>query len=181
MRRALTLAALPLVVACQTDAPPGQTYFDRVVEPILLQSCARNTGGCHKTDKNDPFQMAAGNLDVTTYENVRLLLLSKSPAFPNGLSNNHSQVGRHYFSHAQFGGVAALFPFDLRNWYGTPGQGICVDNWADDNFDHSGLDFIGGGTMYVYSERRPMAAVSRRSKRRARWSTSCSSSTSRAA
>src|SRR6185503_5229694 len=94
-----------------------------------------------------------------TYENVRLLLLSKSAAFPNGLSNNHRQVGRHYFSHAQFGGVTALFPFDLRNWYGTPGQGICVDNWADDNFDHSGLDFIGGGTMYVYCERRPMAAV----------------------
>ncbi len=80
-----------------------------------------------------------------TYENVRLLLLSKSPAFPNGLSNNHAQVGRHYFSHAQFGGLTALFPFDLRNWYGTPGQGICVDNWADDSFDHSGLDFIGGG------------------------------------
>jgi gluconate 2-dehydrogenase alpha chain len=94
-----------------------------------------------------------------TYENVRLLLLSKSAAFPNGLSNNQAQVGRHYFSHAQFGGVTALFPFDLRNWYGTPGQGICVDNWADDNFDHSGLDFIGGGTMYVYTERRPMAAV----------------------
>ena len=94
-----------------------------------------------------------------TYENVRLLLMSKSAAFPNGLSNNRGQVGQHYFSHAQFGGVSALFPFDLRNWYGTPGQGICVDNWADDNFDHAGLDFIGGGTMYVYAERRPMAAV----------------------
>jgi gluconate 2-dehydrogenase alpha chain len=30
-----------------------------------------------------------------TYENVRLLLLSKSRAFPNGLSNNSGQVGRH--------------------------------------------------------------------------------------
>jgi gluconate 2-dehydrogenase alpha chain len=94
-----------------------------------------------------------------TYENVRLLLLSKSPAFSNGLSNNHAQVGRHYFSHAQGGGISALFPFDLRNWYGTPGQGVCVDDWADDNFDHAGLDFIGGATMYVYSERRPIAAV----------------------
>ena len=94
-----------------------------------------------------------------TYENVRLLLVSNSPSFPQGLSNNQSQVGRHYFSHAQFGGVSALFPFDLENWYGTPGQGICVDDWADDNFDHGGLDFIGGGTLYVYTERRPMAAV----------------------
>ena len=44
------------------------------------------------------------------YENVRLLLLSKSKAFPNGLSNNHGQVGRHYFSHNQIGGVTRSFP-----------------------------------------------------------------------
>jgi gluconate 2-dehydrogenase alpha chain len=30
-----------------------------------------------------------------TYENVRLLLLSKSKAYPNGLSNNGGQVSRH--------------------------------------------------------------------------------------
>jgi len=34
-----------------------------------------------------------------TYENVRLLLLSKSKAFPNGLSNNAGQVGKHYMTH----------------------------------------------------------------------------------
>jgi gluconate 2-dehydrogenase alpha chain len=93
------------------------------------------------------------------YENVRLLLLSKSKAYPNGLSNNHGQVGKHYFSHNQGGAVSALFPFNLNNWYGTPAQGVAIDNWADDNFDHSGLDFIGGGNLYVYTERRPMAAV----------------------
>jgi gluconate 2-dehydrogenase alpha chain len=93
------------------------------------------------------------------YENVRLLLLSKSKAYPNGLSNNHGQVGRHYFSHNTGGAISALFPFDLNNWYGTPGQGIAIDDWADDNFDHSGLDFIGGGNLYTYTERRPIAAV----------------------
>ena len=94
------------------------------------------------------------------YENVRLLLLSKSKAFPNGLSNNHGQVGRHYFSHNQIGGVTALFPKRLNNWYGLPAQGVAVDNWADDNFDHSGLDFIGGGNLWVYSDRRPIGAAS---------------------
>ena len=92
-----------------------------------------------------------------TYENVRLLLLSKSKAFPNGLSNNHGQVGRHYFSHNQGGGVTALFPVQLNTWYGLPAQGVAVDNWADDNFDHAGLDFIGGGNLWVYSDRRPIA------------------------
>ncbi|MEZ5286097.1 MAG: GMC family oxidoreductase [Vicinamibacterales bacterium] len=94
------------------------------------------------------------------YENVRLLLLSKSRAFPNGLSNNGGQVGRHYFSHAQGGGVSALFPFDLNTWYGLPAQGTAVDDFADDNFDHGGLDFIGGGNLWVYSDRRPISAAS---------------------
>ena len=70
------------------------------------------------------------------YENVRMLLLSKSKAFPNGLSNNHGQVGRHYFSHTPARRVTALFPRDLNNWYGLPAQGVAVDDWADDNFDH---------------------------------------------
>src|SRR5207237_10138171 len=76
-----------------------------------------------------------------TYENTRLLLLSKAKAYPNGLSNNHGQVGRHYFSHNQTAGVSALFPWKTNSWYGLPAQGTAVDNWADDNFDHSGLDF----------------------------------------
>jgi gluconate 2-dehydrogenase alpha chain len=95
-----------------------------------------------------------------TYENVRLLLLSKSKPFPNGLSNNAGQVGRHYFSHHTGAPVAALFPFDLNAWYGLPAQGVAVDNWADDNFDHASLDFIGGGNLWVYSDRRPIGAAS---------------------
>jgi len=95
-----------------------------------------------------------------TYENVRLLLLSKSKAFPNGLSNNGGQVGKHYFSHATGSTVSALFPFDINNWYGLPAQGVAIDNWADDNFDHSGLDFLGGGNLWVYSDRRPIGAAS---------------------
>jgi gluconate 2-dehydrogenase alpha chain len=99
-------------------------------------------------------------LATYTYENVRTLLLSKSNAYPNGLSNNHRQVGRHYFSHNQGAGVTALFPWNLNNWYGLPAQGVAVDDWADDNFDHSGLDFIGGGNMFAYSDRRPIGAAS---------------------
>jgi gluconate 2-dehydrogenase alpha chain len=35
-----------------------------------------------------------------------------------------------------------------------------VDNWADDNFDHAGLDFIGGVNLWIMSQRRPIAAAS---------------------
>ena len=95
-----------------------------------------------------------------TYENVRLLLLSKSKVFPNGLANNKGQVGRHYFSHNTGSTLNALFPFDINAWYGMPAQGVGVDNYADDNFDHANLDFIGGGNMWIYSDRRPIVAAS---------------------
>lgn len=94
-----------------------------------------------------------------TYENVRLLLLSDSGAYPNGLSNNNGQVGRHYMTHNTSAGVLALFPHELNRWYGLPAQGIAADEWADDNFDHTDLDFIGGGNLWVYSDRRPITAA----------------------
>jgi gluconate 2-dehydrogenase alpha chain len=94
-----------------------------------------------------------------TYENTRLLLLSTSSAYPRGLANNGGQVGRHYFTHNQGGGVLALFPHKLNRWYGLPAQGVAIDDWADDNFDHAGLDFIGGGNLWVYSDQRPIAAA----------------------
>ena len=60
----------------------------------------------------------------------------------------HGQVGRHYFGHWTDGAIA-LFPFDINIWYGTPAQGATVDDWADDNYDHSGLGFIGGSSLHV--------------------------------
>ena len=63
---------------------------------------AASTGVNYVTDGVEYFQPAKVVLLASyTYENTRLLLLSKSKAFPNGLSNNHGQVGRHYFSHNQ--------------------------------------------------------------------------------
>jgi gluconate 2-dehydrogenase alpha chain len=121
----------------------------------------RATGVTYVQGGEEYFQPAKFVLLASyTYENVRLLLLSKSQAYPTGLSNNHAQVGRHYFSHHQGAPVTALFPFDLKAWYGLPAQGVAVDNWADDNFDHEALDFIGGGNLWVYSDRRPISAAS---------------------
>ena len=127
------------------------------VTSIDVDAEGRATGVTYVTDGAEYIQPAKVVLLASyTYENVRLLLLSKSKAFPNGLSNNHGQVGRHYFSHAQGGGVTALFPFNINAWYGLPAQGVAVDNLADDNFDHGALDFIGGGNLWVFSDRRPI-------------------------
>ncbi|MCC6990034.1 MAG: GMC family oxidoreductase [Acidobacteria bacterium] len=130
------------------------------VTKIECDANGKVTGVTYVTGKEEFFQPAKAVLLASyTYENSRLLLLSTSKAFPKGLSNNHGQVGRHYLSHAQGGAVTALFPFNLNSWYGLPAQGVAIDNWADDNFDHAGLDFIGGGNLWVYSDRRPIGAA----------------------
>lgn len=130
------------------------------VTRIEVDGNGRATGVTYVTSGVEYFQPAKVVLLASyTYENSRLLLLSKSKPFPKGLSNNRGQVGRHYFSHATGGGVTALFPFNLNTWYGLPAQGVAVDDFADDNFDHAGLDFIGGGNLWIYSDRRPIAAA----------------------
>lgn len=131
------------------------------VTRIVSDESGRVVGVNYLKGSEPVFQPAdAVLLGSYTYENVRLLLLSKSRAFPNGLANNGGQVGRHYFSHHQGAPVLALFDRDLHNWYGLPAQGIAVDDWADDNFDHSNESFIGGANLWVHTNRRPISAAS---------------------
>jgi gluconate 2-dehydrogenase alpha chain len=131
------------------------------VTQVNADGSGRVIGVTYRKGSEEYFQPASVVLLATyTYENVRTLLLSKSKAFPNGLANNRGQVGRHYMTHATGGSVQALFPENLNNWYGLPGQGVAVDDFAADNFDHSNVDFVGGGNLFVYSDRRPIGAAS---------------------
>jgi gluconate 2-dehydrogenase alpha chain len=100
-------------------------------------------------------------LSALVYENTRLLLLSRSNRFPDGLSNNHGQVGRHYMAHVSVRRYGS-FPDRRLNRLsgGSGGQGTCVDDWNDDNFDHSGLGFIGGGMLSAIHEERPIQMIS---------------------
>jgi hypothetical protein len=73
MRRAYILApAVAFVIAgCGDDKSPGRTYYERNIEPILQQSCSGNTAGCHVANDDDPFDFAAGNFDVSSFEAVQ--------------------------------------------------------------------------------------------------------------
>lgn len=54
-----------------SDSPKGRTFYERNIEPILVQKCAGNTSGCHAVKEDDFSAVAAGNLDVTSFENVQ--------------------------------------------------------------------------------------------------------------
>ncbi len=144
------------------------TVFDRAhVTRIAAGADGRVTGVNYLRDGKEYFQPARVVLLASyTYENSRLLLLSKSKIYPTGLSNHHGQVGRHYFGHWQ-SGVSAVFPYDINVWYGTPAQASAVDDWADDNYDHSGLGFIGGSTLQPHTEMHPIEAASMNTSGRA--------------
>jgi gluconate 2-dehydrogenase alpha chain len=131
-----------------------------IVTQINVDSQGRASGVTYVSNGEEFFQPSKVVLVAGfCYENSRLLLISKSAAFPNGLSNNHGQVGKHYFSHHQGAPVTALFPFNIGAWYGLPAQGVAVDDWADDNFDHGSQDFIGGCNLWAMSDRRPISAA----------------------
>jgi gluconate 2-dehydrogenase alpha chain len=77
-------------------------------------------------------------LSSYTFENVRLLLHSRSARFPNGLCNNSNQVGKHFMIH-RFDSVVMWFDDQYTNRFGSHGQRVCIDDLNADNFDHSGL------------------------------------------
>jgi gluconate 2-dehydrogenase alpha chain len=96
-------------------------------------------------------------LATFTYENVRLLLRSSSPAHPNGLGNATDQVGRHYMAHVTPFVYGSFGTLRLNLWNGLWAQATCVEDWSADNFDHAGLGFIGGGLCSAAQEVKPIA------------------------
>lgn len=83
------------------------------------------------------------------YDNVRLLLLSKTARFPNGLANSSGQLGKHLMAHI---GVRVFAAFDDRNvnvYMGPSAQRHTLDDFNADNFDHHGLSFIRGAQISV--------------------------------
>src|SRR3954454_7887245 len=76
------------------------------------------------------------------YDVVRLLLLSKTSRFPDGLANSNGHLGRHIMTHIG-GRVFAAFDDRYVNMYmGPTAQKHTIDDFNGDNFDHGGLGFV---------------------------------------
>jgi gluconate 2-dehydrogenase alpha chain len=88
-------------------------------------------------------------LGTFIYDNTRLLLLSRTDAFPNGLANSSGQVGRHLMSHIMPNVFVAFDDRHVNTYMGTSAQKYTVDDFDADNFDHGGLGFIRGAQISV--------------------------------
>jgi gluconate 2-dehydrogenase alpha chain len=81
------------------------------------------------------------------YDNVRLLLLSKTEKFPDGLANSSGHLGKHLMAHI---GARAFAAFDDRHvniYMGPSAQKHTIDDFNADNFDQAGLGFIRGAQI----------------------------------
>jgi gluconate 2-dehydrogenase alpha chain len=83
------------------------------------------------------------------YDNTRLLLLSKTAKFPNGLANSSGHLGKHVMAHLGYKVFAAFDDRYVNVYMGPSAQKHTLDDFNADNFDHSGLGFIRGGQISV--------------------------------
>jgi gluconate 2-dehydrogenase alpha chain len=88
-------------------------------------------------------------LTTFIYDNTRLLLLSKSDKFPNGLANSSGQVGRHLMAHMMPNVYAVFDDRHVNNYMGPSAQKHTIDDFNADNFDHGGTDFIRGSQISI--------------------------------
>jgi choline dehydrogenase-like flavoprotein len=92
----------------------------------------------------------AGN----SIETPRLLLLSASSKFPQGLANSSGQVGKNYMRHMT-GSVYGVFDKPVKMWRGTTMAGVVSD---ESKFDPK-RGFVGGYEMETLSLGLPFLAA----------------------
>jgi gluconate 2-dehydrogenase alpha chain len=98
-------------------------------------------------------------LGAFVFETARLLLLSKTPRFASGLANSSGLVGKYVLAH---GDVRAYGLFDdviVNGFIGPGSAAMRVDDFNGDNFDHTGLGFIRGGTIGTSGEGTPVSRM----------------------
>src|SRR5258705_3715385 len=70
------------------------------------------------------------------YDNTRLLLLSRTEKFPNGLANSSGQVGKHLMAQIGPRVFATIYDRFVNIYMGPSAQKHSLDDFNADNFDH---------------------------------------------
>ena len=97
-------------------------------------------------------------LAAFTFENARLLLLSgdQRRRGPRGLANSSGMVGRCLLAHGDMR-IQGLFDDYIINGFIGPGSAAMrIDDFNGNNFDHTGLGFIRGGTIGTSGDGAPV-------------------------
>jgi gluconate 2-dehydrogenase alpha chain len=88
-------------------------------------------------------------LSAFTLTNVRLLLLSRSTAHPDGVGNDRGMVGKNYTYQISQSPVSGVFEGRRFNLFmGNSCTLNVIHDFYGDVFDHADLDFIGGARIF---------------------------------
>ena len=88
-------------------------------------------------------------LSTFIYDNTRLLLLSKTEKFPNGLANSSGHVGKHLMAHIMAGVFVAFDDRHINSYMAPSAQKHSIDDFNADNFDQGGKGFIRGAQISI--------------------------------
>lgn len=96
-----------------------------------------------------------------TFANVKTLLVSRGPAHPNGIGNDRGLVGKNYTYQNWHGIATGVFPGHSFNLYmGNTATIKVIYEFNADDFDHRGLGFVGGASIFgVTGERDPLTST----------------------
>ncbi len=97
-------------------------------------------------------------LAAYSFENTRLLLLSRDPRHRRGVGNETGQVGRHYITRQQPSVYAVFDGARLNRFTGPTAQAMAIADLSADHFDHTGLGFIRGGRIAAFNQYLPVEA-----------------------
>ena len=149
-RSSSAVTVLPIAVETGNCEIRANSY----VREISVDNSARVTGVTYfNTQKEEVFQKAkAVVLSANASESARLLLLSTSARFPDGLANSNGVVGR-YLMLGNSAGASALFEHPLNDFKGVvSGTGI-VDYVPSDPT----RGFYGGGRLTSRGHASPIS------------------------
>ncbi len=135
-----------------------------VAREILVNSRGQATGVAYHGPDDRLVEQPADLVVVSccAIESARLLLNSKSSAFPNGIGNRYDWVGRNLQGHTYTGAVG-LFDYDTYDDIG-PGAGIAVRD-----YNHGNPGLRGGAMLANEFIRLPIHFTAIRPPEGARW------------
>jgi gluconate 2-dehydrogenase alpha chain len=97
-------------------------------------------------------------LSAFVFEHARLLLLSRTDSgrFAKGLANSSGYVGRNILAHGDVRAMGAFDDFIINGFIGPGSAAMRIDDFNGNNFDHTGLGFIRGGTIGTSGDGTPV-------------------------
>jgi len=125
---------------------------NEVLRVKLDNTGRRATGVIHVDVNGEEYEQPADLVILCAYQisNTRLMMLSGVGEIYNPVTGE-GLVGKNY-CYQVMSGADVFFDDKFTNEFvGAGALGMCVDEYNGDNFDHSGLGFIGGGYIACWT------------------------------